>query len=180
MGKAEYSLNPRLRVGLFGQTLGTCDGRAVYTGMRKATLFIISILLAAPAAAHAKGGVEFSGYPESSSPGKPISFTVIAYRDPPASRGVGHAIVGAHPLVTFRSKSGRVIRVRASKTDLNGLGYGKVAFTDKGPWTTELRAGSLQQGPELSEPIHVGTGLTQTIPSADSQRSKPLAAPDAG
>jgi hypothetical protein len=146
--------------------------------MRKATLFIISILLAAPAAAYAKGGVEFNGYPDSSSPGKPISFTVIAYRDPPASGGVGRAIVGVHPLVTFRSKSGRVIRVRASKTNVDGIAHGSVTFGDHGPWTTELHAGSLRLGPEMSEPIHVGIGLTQTIPAADSQRPKTVSAPE--
>src|SRR3954468_6478209 len=172
MAKGEYSLNPRLRVEPFHQTGGTWSGRAVYKGMRKATFFLIGILLAAPAAAYAKGGVEFNGYPDSSSPGKPISFTVIAYRDPPASGGVGHAIVGAHPLVTFRSKSGRVIRVRASKTNVDGIAHGRVTFGDQGPWTPELRIGSMHSGPEMSEPIHVGTGLTQTIPSADSQRPK--------
>jgi hypothetical protein len=146
--------------------------------MRRATLLITSILLAIPAAAYAKEGVEFEGYPDSTSVGKPINFTVIAYRDPPPSGGAGHAIVGAHPLVTFRSKSGRVIRVRTDATNVDGISHGRVAFTDHGPWTTELRVGSLHQGAQLSEPIHVGMGLTQTIPAADSQRSKPLPTPD--
>ena len=146
--------------------------------MRKATLIITSLLLAAPAAAHAKGGVEFDTYPETSKVGDSIGFTVMAFRDPPSSEGAPRPVVGAHPLVTFRSQSGRVIRVRASKTDLNGIGYGKVTFTDRGPWSTEMNIRGVSVGSEMSAPIHVGTGLTQTIPAADPQRSKPAPAPD--
>jgi hypothetical protein len=150
--------------------------------MRRATLIISSLLLAVPAAAHAKAGVEFDTYPETSKVGTPISFSVMAFRDPPSSGGSSagepHPIVGAHPLVTFRSESGRVIRVRASKTGPDGIGYGEVTFTDKGPWTTEMHIRGLHIGSEMSGPIHVGTGLTQTIPAADSQRPKPVSAPD--
>src|SRR4051812_16520679 len=158
-------------------------GRAVYTGMRRAILIITSVLLAAPAAAHAKAGVEFDSYPETSKVGSPISFTVMAFREPPGggrggSGGQPHPVVGAHPLITFRSKSGAVIRVRAGKTDLNGIGHGTVTFTDKGPWTTAMHVRGVHIGSEMSSPIQVGTGLTQTIPPADTQRSKPVAAPD--
>jgi hypothetical protein len=149
----------------------------VYTGMRKATLLVISMLLIVPAAGHAKAGVEFQQYPEEVQPGQPINFTVMAFRDPPASGGAGHAVVGAHPLITFRSRSGAVIRVRASETDLNGIGYGKVIFTDSGPWTTEMNVPGVEIGQERSQPISVGTGLTETIPSADSQRSHQAADP---
>jgi hypothetical protein len=181
----EYSLNQRLRVGVFHRISGTCRARAVYTGMRRASLLVTSILLAVPAVVYAKAGVEFDTYPETSKVGNPISFTVMAFREPPGggrsgpSTGEPHPVVGAHPLVTFRSKSGAVIRVRASKTDLNGIGYGTVTFTDKGPWTTELHVRGVHIGSEMSSPIHVGTGLTQTIPPADAQRSsKPASAPD--
>ena len=145
--------------------------------MRRATLIITSLLLAVPAAAHAKAGVEFDKYPETQKVGTPIAFTVMAFRDPPASGGEGHPVVGAHPLVTFRSKSGRVIRVRASRTDLNGIGYGKVAFTDAGPWTTEMNVRGVHVGSEFSSPIRVGVGLTQTIPPAS--KSAAPAQPDA-
>jgi hypothetical protein len=149
----------------------------VYTGMRRATLLIVSMLLVAPAAAQAKAGVEFEQYPEEVQPGKPIKFTVMAFRHPPPSGGAGHAVVGAHPLVTFRSRSGKVIRVRASETDLNGIAYGQVTFTDSGPWTTEMRMPGVHIGQERSQPIGVGTGLTQTIPSADSTRPHPVPDP---
>jgi hypothetical protein len=151
--------------------------------MRRATLIITSILLAVPAGAFAKAGVEFNTYPEKSKVGSPIGFTVMAFREPPGGGGGGgepRPVVGAHPLITFRSESGRVIRVRASKTDLNGIGYGTVRFTDKGPWTTEMHLRGVHTGSEMSSPIHVGTGLTKLIPSADQQRSRSVAAPDRG
>src|SRR2546423_9745017 len=115
MRSGEYSLNQRLRVGVFDQIQGTWMRRAVYTGMRRATLIITSMLLAVPAVAHAKAGVEFDTYPEKSKVGTPISFSVMAFRDPPASGGSAHPVVGAHPLITFRSASGRGVRVRASR-----------------------------------------------------------------
>ena len=136
-------------------------------GMRRTTLLIASVLLAVPAAAHAKVGVIFDQYPETVKVGAPAGFTVMASRDTPAADGGTRPLRGAHPLVTFRSKSGRVIRVRTTKTDLNGIGYGKVSFTDKGPWTSEVNARGPHGGSGRSEPFEVGIGLTQTIPSAD-------------
>jgi hypothetical protein len=147
--------------------------------MRRAIL-LISMLLVAPAAAQAKAGVEFEQYPEEVQPGNPVNFTVMALRDPPASGGSAHAVVGAHPLITFRSRSGRVIRVRASETDLNGIAYGKVTFTDSGPWTTEMNIPGVHIGQERSQPISVGTGLTELIPSADSTRPHPAAGTGSG
>jgi hypothetical protein len=122
--------------------------------MRRTTLLIASVLLAVPAVAQAKVGVIFDQYPETARVGAPVGFTVMAYRE------------GARPLVTFRSKSGSVVRARATRTDLNGIGYGKVAFTDSGPWTSEMNVLSAHGGGR-SEPFEVGIGLTQTIPSAD-------------
>jgi hypothetical protein len=135
--------------------------------MRRATFLIVSVLLAVPSLAHAKAGVIFDRDPEVAKVGATIGFTVMALRDAPRGRGEMRPVEGAHPLITFRSKSGRVIRVRASRTDLNGIGYGKVAFTDKGPWTTEMHVSGVHVGQELSQPIDAGIGLTLTIPSAD-------------
>jgi hypothetical protein len=135
--------------------------------MRRTTLLIASVLLAVPAMAHAKAGIEFKTYPETVAVGKPIAFTVYAFTDPPAGGGSGHPVVGAHPLVTFRSRSGRVVRVRSSRVDSAGVGRGKVAFPDKGPWSTEMNMHGVHIGDERSQPISVGTGLTQTTPSAD-------------
>jgi hypothetical protein len=140
--------------------------------MRRATLLIASVLLAVPALAHAKAGVIFDRYPEAAKLGSTIGFTVIALRDGPRSGGESRPVRGAHPLITFRSRSGRVIRVRASETDLNGIGYGKVAFTDKGPWTSEMHIRGVHVGQERSQPINAGVGLVRTIPPADASRAK--------
>jgi hypothetical protein len=137
--------------------------------MRRATFLAIGALLMAPALAQAKAGVEFEKYPDTAKPGEKIDFTVIAM-DEGGPGGPGHApkaIVGRHPLLTFESDSGRVVRVRASATDVNGIAHGSVAFPDQGPWTTALRIGDrINIPPERSEPIHVGIGLTQTTPPA--------------
>jgi hypothetical protein len=149
--------------------------------MRRATVLIISVALAAPAGAAAKAGLEFEGYPDTAKPGEKINFTVMALDEPPSGGGrqQPRPIVGRQPLVTFRSKSGRVVRVRAGATNAEGIAHGQVAFPDKGPWTTELRVGhQIELGPERSEPIHIGIGLTQTTPAADASRPR-AAAPDA-
>jgi hypothetical protein len=135
--------------------------------MRRTTLLIASVLLAVPAVAHAKVGVIFDQYPETVKVGAPIGFTVMATRDTPAAAAGTRPLRGAHPLVTFRSKSGRIIRVRTTRTDLNGIGYGKVRLPEKGPWTSEVNARGPHGGSGRSEPFEVGIGLTQTIPSAD-------------
>jgi hypothetical protein len=151
--------------------------------MKKIALVLALALLAAPALAHAKAGVEFQTYPDTAKPGEKINFSVIAMREPPPGGGgrtQPQAIVGRHPLVTFRSKSGRVVRVRASATDQDGIAHGQVAFPDHGPWTTALTVGKeIQIGAERSEPIRVGVGLTQTTPPADTRAatSKPDSLP---
>src|SRR5690348_9312590 len=114
--------------------------------MRTATVLIFSALLIMPASALGKGGIEFQGYPDTADVGQKINFTVMAMQDPQGPTGEPKAVVGRHPLVTFRSDSGRVVRVRATTTDLNGIAYGFVRFPDKGPWSTELRVGDLYIG----------------------------------
>src|SRR3954454_16269330 len=148
--------------------------------MKKIVLIAAAALLAAPALAHAKGGVEFDTYPDTAQTGEKIHFTVMAMSEPPGGNGPTQPqpIVGRHPLVTFRSESGRIVRVRAVATNRNGISYGDVAFPDQGPWTTELRVGDeLQIGPEGSEPIRIGVGLTQTTPATDTASQK-AATPD--
>jgi hypothetical protein len=165
----EYNLNQRLRVGVFDQA-GTSEARAVYPGMRRATVIMIGALLMAPALAQAKAGLEFDTYPDTAQPGEKINFTVMAFREPPPGgppRAQPEPIAGRHPLVTFRSQSGRVVRVRVAATNTDGIAHGSVAFPDKGPWTTALKVGDeLQLGAERSEPIRVGVGLVQTTPAS--------------
>src|SRR3954454_13227304 len=147
--------------------------------MRKALLITTVLALAAPAGAAAKTGIEVQRYPETSKGRTVIPFTVHVFREPPASGGRAMPITGIHPLVTFRSKSGRVVRVRTHRTDGAGAGRASVRFPDKGPWlaTFHLKTHGVYVGTESSEPIHVGIGLTQTIPSADQTR-KAAPAPD--
>jgi hypothetical protein len=143
--------------------------------MKKIALTLIVALLALPALAQAKEGVVWDSYPDTAKLGEQIKFTVMAFPDGPSSGGPGQ-FEGRHPLVTFRSKSGRVVRVRASAADLNGIAYGRVAFPDRGPWTTEVKIGtSMHTLPENSVPVRVGVGLTQTIPAADAARPKSAA-----
>jgi hypothetical protein len=147
--------------------------------MKKIALALAATLLAVPALANAKTGVEFDQYPDSAKPGEKINFTVMALPEGPSAGGPSR-FEGRHPLVTFRSRSGRVVRVRASAADLSGIAYGEVAFPDRGPWTTEMSIGGvIQSAAEESQPIRVGVGLTQTIPAADATRPR-TAAPDAG
>src|SRR3954468_20200098 len=127
--------------------------------MRTATVLTIGALLAVPVAAQAKTGVEFDKYTDSAKVGEKLHFTVIAFDE--NHRGPGGrllAIRDQRPLVTFtsrsgrvvrprlrsRSRSGRIVRTRASKTDLNGLAHGTVAFPDKGPWETTLHIGHMK------------------------------------
>src|SRR5438045_7314993 len=106
--------------------------------MRKALLITSLLMAALPALAQAKTGVSYQKDPETAKVGERIPFTAIVWREPPTPSGKAHPLVGIHPLVTFRSDSGRVIRVRASRTNANGMGRGAVAFTDKGPWTAVM------------------------------------------
>src|SRR4051812_24680968 len=147
--------------------------------MRKATVLTIGMLMAIPVAAHAKTGVEFDKYTDTAKPGEKLRFTVIAFDE--NRRGPGGRLLpirGERPLVTFRSRSGRTVRVRASRTDLNGLGYGTVAFPDKGPWETMLHIGDMRTTPADTGSFRVGVGLTQTTPAAPA--TKPAAAHAAG
>ena len=140
--------------------------------MSRSLATAVALVVLLPSAAAAKTGVEFQTAPEQSKVGHTIPFTVTVWREPPSPSGRAHPVVGIHPLVTFRSDSGRVIRVRASRTNRFGLAHGKVAFTDKGPWTTvfHVKTHGVYVGNDASGPISVGTGLVQVIPPADATR----------
>ena len=112
-----------------------------------------------PAAAAAKGGVIWDRYPDVQSVGSPMKFTIMLI--PPRE--------GVRPLVRFRDqRSGAVVRVRASRSDLNGIAYGKVALPAHGPWDQLITVGGRPLLPGDSEPVRVGVGLVQTIPPAEA------------
>jgi hypothetical protein len=137
---------------------------------RRAFALVAVACLAAPAAAGAKGGVIFDKYPDVQAVAAPMKFTVM----------YGHS--NARPLVTFRnSKTGEVVRVRASRSDLNGIAYGTVALPSHGPWLTTVSANGQPVFFEGdSEPFRVGVGLTQTIPAADAERAAAAPPTDRG
>src|SRR3954469_16613104 len=139
--------------------------------MRTATVLTIGALLAVPVAAQAKTGVEFDNYTDSAKVGEKLHFTVIAFDE--NHRGPGGrllAIRDQRPLVTFTSRSGQIVRTRASKTDLNGLAHGTVAFPDKGPWETMLHIGHMRTKPVDTGPFRVGAGPPQTKPLAPAAK----------
>src|SRR5690349_21957999 len=106
--------------------------------MKRIVVATTAGLLLLPAVAGAKAGIEFQRYPDTAKVGEKIDFTVIAMREPPSGgggRSQPQALAGRHPLVTFRSRSGAVVRVRTGATDADGIAKGQVSFTDKGPWT---------------------------------------------
>ena len=140
--------------------------------MRKALLSTALATLLVPVPAAAKTGIEFHRYPETAKVGAAIPFTMTVWREPRSRTGHATPVRGIRPLVTFKSASGRVIRVRTARTNRYGLAQGSVRFTDKGPWNVsyDLERRGIYAGEEISQPIHVGTGLTQTIPSADQTR----------
>jgi len=140
--------------------------------MRRTALISAALALALPGLAQAKTGVVFDKAPDRAVPGEKINFTVIAMREPPGpGPHEAHPVAGAHALVTFRSESGRVVRVRSTETDLNGIGYGSIRFPDKGPWTTEMTAGPARSPGEFSEPVEIGSALPRPAPAAAAPSS---------
>lgn len=98
----------------------------MYRGMKKVTLAVVAVLLAVPAGAYAKAGIEFPQEPQSQTR---QDFSAFVH----GSSG------GARPLVTFRNQTTReVIRVRTSPMNRNGVASGSVTFPDTGPWTATL------------------------------------------
>src|SRR4051812_36305490 len=94
--------------------------------MNRITLAVVAVLLAVPAVAQAKAGIEFPTEPQAKTE---QTFTAFIH-------GSGG---GGTPLVTFRSQStGQVLRVRTSPLNRNGQAMGTVVLPDRGPWTATL------------------------------------------
>jgi hypothetical protein len=144
--------------------------------VRRSCVLALAACLLAPATATAKGGVIFDRYPDVQAVGSPMKFTAMLMRD--GGTGPMQAIEGRRPLIAFRNATtGQVVRVRGSRSDLNGLSYGTVALPSKGPWETDVSVGGRSILPGDSQPFRVGVGLTQTIPAADSARPRSAEAP---
>ena len=104
--------------------------------MKRVTLTVVAVLLAVPALAQAKTGIEFSSDIQQQQPGEKQTFYAVLVDesgDPPKPAA------GVRPLVTFTNeKTGQTIRVRTAATDEEGLGRASVSFPDSGPWTAAI------------------------------------------
>jgi hypothetical protein len=129
----------------------------VYPSMKRTTLTVVAILLAVPALAQAKAGIEFDQNVEAQQPGDRQSFSVFI-----------HGSSGGPPTVSFRNtQTGKVIDVRTVRTNGEGNARGSVIFPDTGPWTATLWVG----GRPVTEGVHGAEfELTAAAP-------KPAAAP---
>jgi hypothetical protein len=108
--------------------------------MKRMTLLVVSVLLAAPAAAVAKGGVEFDTDVERVAVGHRIGFTLILTGDAQPGKP-STALAGVRALVIFGDRStGRRLFVRAGRSDSMGIARGSVRFPTKGPWGTRITA----------------------------------------
>lgn len=118
--------------------------------MKRITLTVVAVLLAVPAGAQAKAGIEFDNAIETQKPGDSQSFSAIVINEPSDPMGgEPKPVVGVRPLVAFHNETtGKVIRVRASRTNSEGFGSGSVTFPDAGPWTATLYVGGKRFGGE--------------------------------
>jgi hypothetical protein len=108
--------------------------------MRRITLAVVAVLLAVPALAHAKVGIEFDSPIEAQKPGDRQNFTAIVMSEPSDPKGgEPQPIEGVRPLVTFRNdRTGKVVRVRTVHTNGEGITRGSVVLPDRGPWTASV------------------------------------------
>jgi hypothetical protein len=139
--------------------------------MKRITLTIVAILLAVPAGALAKTGISFKTDPATTEPGQKTSMQVIVFREPPNSGGRAVPMApGRHPLVVFRSESGRVVRVRAGAFNRDGMADATVTFPDPGPWHSTIFIGrkTIDTG-EDAQGFGVGTAVVKTLPAAPTQ-----------
>lgn len=148
--------------------------------MKRITLTIVAVLLAVPVTAIAKTGVMFTTPPEATETGHRTHFNVVLFREPrdPTGRAAPMGR-GRHPLVVFRSDSGRVVRARAGAVSGEGISKGGlVAFPDKGPWHSTIYVGDkrINTG-ELDGGFGVGTDIIKTLPPPRTPIPTPSAHP---
>jgi hypothetical protein len=104
----------------------------VYRDMNRVTLAVVAVLLAVPAVAQAKAGIEFDQNIEAQQPGDRQNFSVFV-----------HGSNGGPPMASFRNtRTGEVIDVRTVRTNGEGNARGSVIFPNRGPWTATLLVGS--------------------------------------
>jgi hypothetical protein len=133
---------------------------------RPIAVLLAGALLAAPAAACAKGGtVMFDRYPDVQAIGSPMAFSVFLR----IAR-----VAGARPLVTFRNtKTGEVVRVRARSPRMPAaVSRGVVRLPSRGPWETEVSVRGRRLGGG-DAPFRVGVGLFEIVPATRPAAGRP-------
>jgi hypothetical protein len=150
--------------------------------MKRVTLTVAAILLAVPAFAHAKSGIEFQPPAEAVQPGHEQHFNVVLFDESqPPGGGPPKPLTRSRPLVVFTSASGHVVRTRPHATVDGGAWYGTAVFPDKGPWHTTIKVhGHAIHALDQAGGFGVGTGLIETIPAAAPPRPVPSHAGDGG
>lgn len=141
--------------------------------MRRINLILVLVLLAVPATASAKVGVELQKDPQALAPGEETDMNVMIMREPRKPGGDPTPIAGRSPLVTFRNaKTGEVVRVRSSKTNHEGIGTATVAFPSRGEWTVDLGniPGVLEEGTQ-EIPVGISASLPPEIVEPPQPRS---------
>jgi hypothetical protein len=150
--------------------------------MRRITLTVVAILLAVPAVAAAKVGIEYTQDPATVGPGEKMALNIMILKEPknPAGpRAQMTPAVGAHPIVTFRSESGRVVRVRGHAANQDGVSRASVRLPDAGPWTASMRVPgvSVAEGGGHMEPFKLGTMDATSDAAVDEVVRPPAHAP---
>ena len=111
----------------------------MYQSMKRITLTVVAVLLAVPALAHAKAGVEFDRDIAAQKPGDQLSFTAFV-----------HGSSGGPPTVSsHNTRTGKVIHVKTVGTS-NPESRGSVRLPDRGPWTVTMSV----NGRSVADVIH--------------------------
>jgi hypothetical protein len=108
--------------------------------MKRLTLTVVAVLLAVPALAHAKAGIEFDQDITATKPGEQQSFTAFV-----------HGSSGGPPSVSFENtRTGKVIHVKTVPANGPGTARGSVTFPDRGPWMVTMSV----NGHSVGDAIH--------------------------
>jgi hypothetical protein len=144
--------------------------------MKRITLTVVAVLLAVPAVAWGKTGIEMSQDPSAYQPGEKIRINIMYMNEPrDPMGGEPTPVVGVRPLATFRSESGRVVRVRGDATDRDGLARAEVTLPDRGPWTVTTTVAGKVVGEEGQQTFALGEQVPTVVsrPTTDPAPAKP-------
>jgi hypothetical protein len=150
--------------------------------MRRATLVIVAVLLAVPAGAWAKAGVEIETDPAVLAPGDKTGVNMMLIHEPRGpDGGEPRPVVGVEPVATFRNRTtGEVVRVRGSRTNREGIAHATMSFPSKGDWSVTLAAPGFRSLPREGQEFTLGTPTTAKLVETASPPRRPAQATSAG